>query len=147
MLHNIWLFSKNILGNPLHLVRETRYLKSVPYIYPMDLARRDEILLLLQKEIQSNKRQILEYLEDAEKTQKENRFFDGIRDDYVRYRNHIVAEKERERVQMELLIEYLERILEETELSLEEANRARYEQNRILGQLEEVKRELDELVS
>ena len=113
----------------------------------MDVARRDQKLLLIQSEIKNNKRQIFEYLVEAENTRKDNCFLDSIRDDYRRYRDYIVEEKRRERAQMELLISYLERILEESQLSLEEANRAKYEQNRILGQLDAVKQELDELVS
>lgn len=131
----------------LHMVRIAEYLKTVYYIYCMDVARRDQKLLLIQSEIKNNKRQILEYLVEAENTRNDNCFLDSIRDDYRRYRDYIVEEKRRERAQMELLIGYLERILDESQLSLEEANRAKYEQNRILGQLDAVKQELDELVS
>jgi hypothetical protein len=111
----------------------------------MDLAKRDKIIDLLQSEINKTQSSVMEYLEDANKVQKENEFLESVTNDYKRYHNHILKEKERERNQMTILINYLDKILQEAGLSAQMANRARFQQNQILGEMEKVKNELDNL--
>ena len=111
----------------------------------MDLAKRDKIIDLLQSEINKTQASVMEYLEDANKVQKENEFLESVTNDYKRYHNYILKEKERERNQMILLINYLDKILQEAGLSAQMANRARFQQNQILGEMEKVKNELDNL--
>ncbi len=46
---------------------------------------------------------------------------------------------------MSILMNYLDKMLQEAGLSAQMANRARFQQNQILGEMEKVKNELDDL--
>lgn len=113
----------------------------------MALAKRDKMIERIRSEIDKTQDSVMMYLEDAKKVQNENEFLEGVTNDYNRYHKHILGEKERERKQMEMLINYLDKVLKEAGLSAEMANRARFEQNKILGEMEKVKGELDRLTT
>jgi len=111
----------------------------------MDLAKRDKIIELIQSEINKTQDSVMGYLEETKNVQKENDFLEGVTEDYKRYHKHILNEKERERKQMEMLMMYLDKVLQEAGLSEEMANRARFQQNNILGEMENIKGELDKI--
>ena len=111
----------------------------------MELANRDKIIYLLRSEISKTQNTVMEYLEDTSKVQKENEFLESVTNDYKRYHGYILKEKEREHRQMQMLVNYLNKILREAGLSAELANRARFQQNQILGEMENIKGELDRL--
>ncbi len=113
----------------------------------MDLSKRDEMILQLQEAIKDNQNDVLIKIKELDSVQKDNRFLGSIYEDYRRYHNYIIQEKEREKRQMERLVHYLEKILLEANLTDAMNRRAIMEQNRILGQLDTVKKELDKLVS
>jgi len=113
----------------------------------MEIVKRDKMIVQLQGAIKENQNSIFVQLKALDGVQKENRFLDAVYEDYRRYRDYIIHEKEREKRQMEQLIHYLEKILLESSLTDAMNRRALMEQNRILGQLDTVKSELDKLVS
>jgi hypothetical protein len=111
----------------------------------MDLVNKDKLIHQLQSEINKTQTNVMEYLEDAKNIQKENEFLESVTNDYKRYHGYILKEKEREHRQMQMLVNYLNKILREAGLSAELANRARFQQNQILGEMENIKGELDRL--
>ena len=111
----------------------------------MDLANRDKIIELLQSEINKTQDSVMGYLEETKDVQKENEFLEGVTNDYKRYHKYIVDEKERERKQLEMLMGYLDKVLQEAGLSAEMANKARFQQNKILGEMDNIKGELDRI--
>ncbi len=113
----------------------------------MDTALREKILLQLRSEIDKTQVSVLDNLKELEQVQGDNRFLRSVYSDYCRYRTYIVEQKRREQARMRSILDYLEKVLAESELSLTLLNRARFEQNRVLGQLDQVQGELDELVS
>ena len=113
----------------------------------MELARRDEMIIQLRAVIKDNQDGVLGKMKELSNIQEDNRFLGSIYEDYRRYRDYIIQEKEREKRQMERLVHYLEKILLESNLTDVMTRRAIMEQNRILGQLDSVKSELDKLVS
>ena len=113
----------------------------------MDLATRDKVIELLQSEINKTQDTVLDYLEEAKKVQNENEFLEGVTNDYKRYHNYILSEKERERKQLEMLMDYLDKVLQEAGLSAEMANKARFQQNQILGEMDNIFRMLKNLPS
>jgi len=113
----------------------------------MDLATRDKVIELLQSEINKTQDSVMGYLEETKKVQNENEFLESVKNDYKRYHNYIVDEKERERKQLQMLMEYLDKILQEAGLSAEMANRARFQQNQILGEMDKIKGELDRITN
>ena len=113
----------------------------------MDIAIKDTLIKQLQQAIKENQDGVLVQMKELDTVQKDNRFLQSIYEDYKRYQNYIIKEKEREKRQMETLVHYLEKIIMETNLTDAMTKRAILEQNHILGQLDNVKSELDKLVS
>jgi len=111
----------------------------------MDLATRDKFIERLQSEINKAQGSVMGYLEDTKKVQGENEFLQSVTNDYKRYHKHILDEKERERKQLEMLMGYLDKVLQEAGLSAEMANKARFQQNQILGEMDNIKGELDRI--
>jgi hypothetical protein len=111
----------------------------------MDLATRDKFIELLQSEINKTQDSVMGYLEETKKVQGENEFLESVTNDYKRYHKYILDEKERERLQLQTLMGYLDKVLQEAGLSAEMANRARFQQNQILGEMENIKGELDRI--
>ena len=111
----------------------------------MDLATRDKVIGLLRSEINKTQDTVIDYLEEAKNVQNENAFLESVTNDYKRYHNYILSEKERERKQLQTLMGYLDKVLQEAGLSAEMANRARFQQNQILGEIDKIKGELDRL--
>jgi len=111
----------------------------------MDLATRDKVIELLRSEINKTQDTVIDYLEEAKNVQNENTFLESVTNDYRRYHNYILSEKERERRQLQMLIGYLDKVLQEAGLSAEMANRARFQQNQILGEMDKIKGELDRI--
>ena len=111
----------------------------------MDLATRDKVIELLRSEINKTQDTVIGYLEEAKNVQNENEFLESVTNDYKRYHNYILSEKERERKQLQTLMVYLDKVLQEAGLSAEMANRARFQQNQILGEMDKIKGELDRI--
>ena len=111
----------------------------------MDLATRDKVIELLRSEINKTQDTVIDYLEEAKNVQNENEFLESVTNDYKRYHNYILSEKERERKQLQTLMVYLDKVLQEAGLSAEMANRARFQQNQILGEMDKIKGELDRI--
>ena len=111
----------------------------------MDLATRDKVIELLRSEINKTQDTVIDYLEEAKNVQNENAFLESVTNDYKRYHNYILSEKERERKQLEMLMDYLDKVLQEAGLSAEMANKARFQQNQILGEMDNIKGELDRI--
>ena len=76
----------------------------------MDLATRDKVIELLRSEINKTQDTVIDYLEEAKNVQNENEFLESVTNDYRRYHNYILAEKERERSQLQMLIGYLDKV-------------------------------------
>ena len=113
----------------------------------MDIAIKDTLIKQLQQAIKENQDGVLVQMKELDTVQKDNRFLQSIYEDYKKYQNYIIKEKEREKRQMETLAHYLEKIILEANLTDAMTKRAILEQNHILGQLDNVKSELDKLVS
>ena len=112
----------------------------------MNVALRDIIIDRLQTEIKKNQKEVFSQLREIEDVQGENIFLADVYADYKRYKDFILREKERETEQMEMLVKYLDNIFEEINLTEDMRRRALFEQNRILEQLDNVKKDLDNLV-
>ena len=111
----------------------------------MDLTRRDKLIEQLQSEIDKTQDTVMGYLEDTKKVRNENQFLESVTNDYKRYHKYILDQREREHNQMQQLIIYLDKVLQEAGLSADLANRARFQQNQILGEMENIKMELDRI--
>jgi uncharacterized protein YjiK len=113
----------------------------------MKLAERDKILQQIQSEIKLQQINLLRQTEDLEKNHKSNKFLEGVVEDYKEFRDHILQEKRNQKIFLEGLINYLEKMKIQGEMTDRLINQTQNEEKVITDRLEKVKRELNELIS
>tara|TARA_Y100000389_G_C17459884_1_gene520869 strand:+ start:2163 stop:2531 length:369 start_codon:yes stop_codon:yes gene_type:complete len=113
----------------------------------MKLAERDKILQQIQSEIKLQQMNLLRQTEDLEKNHKSNKFLEGVVEDYKEFRDHILQEKRNQKIFLEGLINYLEKMKIQGEMTDRLINQTKNEEKVITDRLEKVKRELNELIS
>ena len=113
----------------------------------MEIANRDQIIDALRLEIDRVRGGVLVQLQDIGEIQKENEFLTEIVGDYKNYRNALIRQKQREENHLKMLVDYLEKQLMEAGMTESMEEQARFEQNRILKDLDDLKMELQEIIS
>ena len=114
------------------------------YIY-MDILGKELLARQLQMEITRNNAALIQGLHRMEQMRHNNTFLEDVYNDYKRYHEYILLEKQKQKVQMEFILEYLENSIEGKELSEEMITRAKFERKNILRSLNSVRDDLNEL--
>jgi hypothetical protein len=112
----------------------------------LPLAQRDLQLIQIQKEIKYKKKLLLKKKKDLDKKTKLNEFLDGVKDDYNKYYDYIVNEKKQQYSALLLLKEYIDDLIQTENLVNDQLRIAKHDQKDIIGEIDKVKAELDELV-
>ena len=102
------------------------------------LASRDLKLIQLDKEIQNKKKFILSKIKELESKKTENDHLETISDDYKKYFNHTVEQKEKEFNAMVKLNEYISKLVFEDPY-------AKYDQKEVQKEINKLKRELNDI--
>lgn len=113
----------------------------------MSLAQRDLRLFQLEQEIINRKRLIIRKSKELKKKTKVNDFLTGVKNDYDKYYEYIMNEKEQQIVAMDLLNKYLDDLKNTEHLADTELNNIAQDQKHILTEMRRVKTELDEIVN
>ena len=113
----------------------------------MEIAIRDQQIKCVKREMKLNQNFVLHKLVKLEKTQKENEFLKAIYRDYQHYHHYIIEQKQKQKRQLEILMNYLEKTMLEAGLSDVMVRQATHEQQRILTELDAVRDDLNELVN
>ena len=111
----------------------------------MDILEKELLARQLQVEISKNNAALLAGLYKMENMRHNNTFLEDVYNDYKRYHDYIILEKQKQKVQMEFILEYLENSIEGRGLSEEMVNRAKFERKNILRSLNSVRDDLNEL--
>ena len=113
----------------------------------MDIAKRDKIIDALRLEIARVRSGMLSQLRDIGEIHKENSFLIEVKEDYKRYKNAMLMQKKREERHLEMLTEYLEKSLMDAGITDSMERQMKFEQKRILESLDNLKNEIDEIIS
>ena len=116
-------------------------------IYMSDIAKQDQLIEQLQCEINHRKEKInKQYINVSELTHS-NKYLEGVSGDYHKYYDFIKNEKNSQRQYLEMILDYLDRLMLEEKMSTETLKHAKSEQNRTLAEIENIKGDLDEIMS
>ena len=113
----------------------------------MKLAERDKILQQIQSEIKLQQINLLRQTQELEENHKSNKFLEGVVEDYKEFRDHILQEKRNQKIFLEGLINYLEKMKIQGEMTDRLMNQTKNEEKVIMDKLEKVKKELNELIN
>jgi ribosome biogenesis GTPase A len=112
----------------------------------LPLAERDLHLLQIEEEIKNKKTLLIKKKKDLDKKHKLNNYLETVKDDYTKYYDFIVNEKQQQYNALLLLKEYMGDLMKTEQLVNEQLRTAKYDQKDILSEIDKVKVELDELI-
>lgn len=112
----------------------------------ISLGERDKYLTQIEAQIEAKRNLLLQKRKVLKKTVKENHFLDGVKNDYEKYHNFIVNQKQSQIKAMGLLNNYISDIMVSGKLTEQDIKNSKAEQKEILGQIEKIKNDLDEIM-
>ena len=80
------------------------------------------------------------------KKKKTNHFLEEVKNDYQKYYEYIIHEKQQEYEYMKVLQGYLEDLIKTNKINNIELKNAKYEQKQILDEMDKIKMELDQII-
>jgi ribosome biogenesis GTPase A len=112
----------------------------------LPLAERDLHLLQIEKEIRNKKKLLVKKKKDLDKKHKLNHYLSGVKEDYSKYYDYILNEKQQQRDALMLLKEYINDLIKTEHLVDDQLRTAKHDQKDIIQEIDKVKAELDELI-
>ena len=112
----------------------------------MEIARSDQIQKQIVKEVCARKKLLAKNLKRLRAQQDKNELLDGVVKDYEKYHAFILSEKEKKKKAFLYIIQYLDKIMTEGKLTESDLRETKHEYNKILGDLGNVRQQLDELM-
>lgn len=113
----------------------------------LTLAKRDLYLVQIEEQIRDKKKMLIKKKKELDKKSKLNHYLSGVKDDYNKYYNYIVEEKQQQYRALSLLKEYMGDLISTEKLVDGQLKTAKHDQRDIMREIENVKNELDELIS
>ena len=112
----------------------------------LPLAERDLYLIQIEHEIKNKKRLLIKKKKDLDKKQKLNHYLGDVKQDYTKYYDYIVGQKQQQYDALMLLKEYMSDLMKTEHLVDDQLRTAKHDQKVIIREIDKVKVELDELV-
>jgi hypothetical protein len=112
----------------------------------MPLAKRDEILERMERQIEEKRRLLINKNKQLDKLTQENEFLGQVKRDYETYNSYIVEQKQKQMQAFYMLNQYLDDIIISGKLTDKDIEKTRRDQKMILREIDVVKQNLDEIV-
>lgn len=112
---------------------------------PLELT--DNEFLQLQLVIEAKRNMLLKKQKRIQRISKQNAFLEQVKDDYLKYNNYIIRQKEDQMKALELLNNYIKDLTTSGQLSENNIKDAKHEQNKIKKELKAIQLGLDKLMN
>jgi len=116
-------------------------------VYKSQLEDGDRKLEHIERVIEAKKKFLLDNRKNFKELIKTNHYLTEVKDDYQRYYNYIVEEKQNQIKALNILDTYISDLARSGELTKQNINDTKYEQKRILNEIENIKNNLDMLIN
>jgi len=103
--------------------------------------------LQLQYVIEAKRNMLLKKQKKIQVIVKQNAFLENIKNDYLKYNNYIVKQKQDQIVALQLLNNYIEDLSKSGQLSKHNIRDAKIEQKNIIKELNSIKTGLDKIMN
>ena len=114
--------------------------------YQVNLKSKDQNFMELQQLIESKRNFLLENQNKCKKLNKTNQFLAEIKNDYSKYSNYIIKQKQEQIQSLELLKKYVNDLSNSGSLSEQNIKDTKYEQNKIMNEIKQIKHNLNEII-
>jgi hypothetical protein len=115
-------------------------------MYKLTLAERDLYLVHIDTLMDEKRKMLLEKQKTLQQTAKENEYLEMVRNDYRKYYNHIVKQKEDQINAMNYLKQYIDEIIVNGKLTDMDLENAKMEQDELIQEMDNIKGKLDEII-
>jgi hypothetical protein len=115
-------------------------------MYKLTLAERDLYLVHIDTLMDEKRKMLLEKQKTLQQTAKENEYLEMVRNDYRKYYNHIVKQKEDQINAMNYLNQYIDEIIVDGKLTDVDLENAKMEQDELIQEMGNIKSKLDEII-
>jgi len=132
---------------PIIQIEQISELKPIIQKPQINLADRDKYLNQIERQIAAKQQLLINKRSYLEKTLKENAFLEGVKNDYNKYRNYIVKEKEEQLRAMNILKKYTEDLAVNTDMTNVNIKETKRDQKSILREIAKIKKELDDIIT
>jgi phospholipid N-methyltransferase len=116
-------------------------------IHQLPLAKRDEILERMERQIEEKRRLLIHKNKQLSKLTEENEFLGQVKRDYEKYNSYIANQKQEQIRAFYMLNKYLDDIIISGKLTDKDIEKTKQDQKMILREIDTVKQNLDEIVS
>lgn len=110
------------------------------------IADRDTYLIQIEREISIRKKKLFENQKKIQDISKQNQFLNIVKEDYSKYYNVIIQQKQDQLQALELLNHYIKDLSYTGKLSKQNIKDSLYEQKKILLEIKKIRKGLDELI-
>ena len=114
-------------------------------MYKLTLAERDLYLVHIDTLMDEKRKMLLEKQKTLQQTAKENEYLEMVRNDYRKYYNHIVKQKEDQINAMNYLKQYIDEIMVNGKLTDTDLENAKMEQDELIQEIADIKSKMDEI--
>ena len=114
-------------------------------MYKLTLAERDLYLVHIDTLMDEKRKMLLEKQKTLQQTAKENEYLEMVRNDYRKYYNHIVKQKEDQINAMNYLNQYINEIIINGKLTDVDLENAKMEQDELIQEMAHIKSKMDEI--
>jgi len=115
-------------------------------MYKLTLAERELYLVHIDTLMDEKRKMLLEKQKTLQQTAKENEYLEMVRNDYRKYYNHIVKQKEDQINAMNYLKQYIDEIIVNGKLTDVDLENAKMEQDELIQEMGNIKGKLDEII-
>ncbi len=110
------------------------------------VADRDLYLIQIKEELENKKKLLLRKKKEMEKKEKMNQYLGDVRNDYNKYYDYILNEKQQQFNALNLLKDYMGELVKTENLLDSQLRTAKHDQQDILKEISKIKSELDQLM-
>jgi hypothetical protein len=114
-------------------------------MYKLTLVERDLYLVHIDTLMDEKRKMLLEKQKTLQQTAKENEYLEMVRNDYRKYYNHIVKQKEDQINAMNYLKKYIDEIMVNGKLTDTDLENAKMEQDELIQEMADIKSKMDEI--
>jgi len=117
------------------------------YVVDIDLKRKDEELLQIEKLIEEKQQLLLENYKNMYINSQQNAVLENIKEDYEKYYNYIIEEKNEQLKAFYILNTYVENLEKYKKYSKHNAEDMRHQQMNIINEINIIKQNLHDIIS
>jgi len=112
----------------------------------LSLPQQDSYLVEIERQIAAKRQFLLQRRQQLQEASKENRFLNAVKEDYQKYHQYILKQKEDQIRAMQTLDQYLNDLMVTGNLTEQDMAKTKHDQHEILHEIGKIKKGLDELI-